>query len=138
MVFPRCIVFVVAAVALAGCCASSSGCYVPLPGVPTAWDGQGSRPGDGAQPRHPRVARPKTEIIIGPIADAPAEAKPQSEEWWAQKEAADRDADAKLTKRLKICRDCLPPARDDNATGSVSADRAGGASQPKIREVPPN
>src|ERR1700704_3841537 len=121
----RCIAFVATAVALAGCCVSSSGCYAPVPGVPTAWDGQGVRPGEGGEPRRQstaRTARPGTEMIIGPITDAQGQArsssdklpsdKPKSEKQLTQDEAADRDAEAKLTKRLMICRDCLPPARD--------------------------
>jgi hypothetical protein len=61
-------------------------------------------------------------MIIGPITDAQGQArsssdklpsdKPKSEKQLTQDEAADRDAEAKLTKRLTICRDCLPPARD--------------------------
>jgi hypothetical protein len=61
-------------------------------------------------------------MIIGPITDAQGQArsssdkppsdKPKSEKQLTQDEAADRDAEAKLAKRLMICRDCLPPARD--------------------------
>jgi hypothetical protein len=127
MMLARLIVFVLAAAALAGCCASSGGCYVPVPGVPTAWDGagvqpsEGARADDGAPPRRQstaRTARSKTEVIIGPITNAREEATPRSEQEWAQKEAAERDADARLTKRLMICRDCLP-ARDDDVSGSA-------------------
>jgi hypothetical protein len=120
----RCIAFAAAAVALAGCCTSSDGCYVAVPGVPTAWDGAGPRPSDGIDPRDgapprrqsaARVARPKPEVILGPITDAngaarTGEAKTPSEKEkdWAQREAADREADAKLARQLMICRDCLP------------------------------
>ena len=126
MMFPRFIVIALSASALAGCCVSSNGCYVPVPGVPTAWDGAGARPGNGAeayddaprrQPRT-RTARPKTEIIVGPITNAREEAAPHSEQEWAQREADDRAADARLTKQLMICRDCLP-ARDDDMSGSA-------------------
>jgi hypothetical protein len=61
-------------------------------------------------------------MIIGPITDAqgqvrsapdrPPSDKPKSEKQLNQDEAADRDADAKLAKRLMICRDCLPSARE--------------------------
>jgi hypothetical protein len=121
MMLPRLIVFALSAGALAGCCASSSGCYVPVPGIPTAWDGAGARPDDGAPPRRPstaRMARSKTEVVIGPIANARADAEPPSEQKWVQEEAADREADAKLAKQLMICRGCLP-ARDDDVTGSA-------------------
>jgi hypothetical protein len=109
MMLPRLIVFVLAAGALAGCCASSSGCYVAVPGVPTAWDGAGARPDDGAPPPRQsttRMARSKTEVVIGPIANARADAEPPSEQRWAQEAAGDRDADAKLAKQLMICRGC--------------------------------
>jgi hypothetical protein len=121
MMLPRFIVFVLAAGALAGCCASSSGCYVAVPGIPMAWDGAGARPDDGAPPRRPstkRMARSKTEVAIGAIANARADAEPPSEQGWAQEAAAGRDADAKLAKQIMICRGCLP-ARDDDATGSA-------------------
>jgi hypothetical protein len=121
MVLFRLSVFAAAATLLAGCCASSSGCYVAEPGIPTAWDGAGARPDDAAPPRRQstaRMARAKTEVSIAPIANARAEAGPSSERDWAEKEAADRDADARLTKQLMICRGCLPE-REDDATGST-------------------
>jgi hypothetical protein len=118
------IAFLFAAGALAGCCVSGNGCYAPLPGTPMAWDGLGPSPTETAQAieyRPRQSARPKKEIIIGPISDAPAQPdpKPQAEEAWAQQEAADRDADAKLMKQLMICRNCLPAPALDDATGSV-------------------
>jgi hypothetical protein len=64
------------------------------------------------------MARSKTEVAIGAIANARADAEPPSEQGWAQEAAAGRDADAKLAKQIMICRGCLP-ARDDDATGSA-------------------
>jgi hypothetical protein len=141
MVTPvRCMAFVAAALALAGCCTSGDGCYVADPAIPTAWDGQGTRPGNGTggEPRHAstsRVARSKTEIIVGPIEDAPGQAalasdkpasrqlqsgkspsdkapadKAQLDKQWAQDQAADQAADARLAKQLQICRNCTSPA----------------------------
>jgi hypothetical protein len=80
--FVKTLAFAVAAVALAGCCTSSNGCYVAAPGIPTAWDGdgQGTRPSDGTEaqpssrPSAKRVARAKTEMIIGPIGNASGQA----------------------------------------------------------------
>ena len=134
MVCFRQIAFILAMLALAGCCASGSGCYVPVAGVPTAWDGAGAQPGEGTATRRQRAARPKTEIIVGPVARASGEAKPQAaaspfgasgsevseaDKSWAQKEAADREADARLTRQLMICRDCLPSAAGTDAVGAV-------------------
>jgi hypothetical protein len=109
---------------LTGCCVSGSGCYAPLPGTPTAWDGLGSAPAENTaapeyQPR--KKVRAKKEIIIGPIGDVAAEPNPSPEakDAWAQQEAADRADEAKLTKQLSICRNCLPAPAHDGATASV-------------------
>ena len=119
----RSIAFLFAAVALAGCCVSGNGCYAPLPGTPTPWDGLDPAPtGTAAQAteyRPRKIARPKNEIIIGPIGDVPVE-PPKPQEAWAQQDAADRADEAKLKKQLMICRNCLlAPAQDDTA-GSVT------------------
>jgi hypothetical protein len=106
----KCIAFVFAAVALAGCCVSGNGCYAPLPGTPIAWDGLGSPPTENeAEPKPKRTSRPKTEIVVGPLngaAATQADPKSQPQDRWTQEQAADRDADAKLTKQLMICRNC--------------------------------
>jgi hypothetical protein len=78
--FVRTIAFVAAAAALSGCCTSSNGCYVAVPGIPTAWDGQGTRPDDGTETQpsshvsKKRVARAKTEMIVGPIGNVSGQA----------------------------------------------------------------
>jgi hypothetical protein len=121
----KCVAFVFAAVALAGCCVSGNGCYAPLPGTPIAWDGLGSAPTEtyrATEYRPRQKSRPKKEIIIGPIGEGAdmSDVGPHSHEWWAQREAADRAAESALTKKLIICRGCSPPpAREDDATGSV-------------------
>jgi hypothetical protein len=127
MVWFRLIAFVVATLALAGCCASGNGCYVPVPGVPTAWDGAGTRPGEDPAPRRQRIERASAEA--GPLSAAPpsdasaaekSEAdKSRSDRFWAQKDAGEREADARLTRRLMICRDCLPSAVGTGAVGPV-------------------
>src|SRR3984893_17064136 len=119
----RSIAFLFAAVALAGCCVSGNGCYAPLPGTPTAWDGlDPASTGTAAQAteyRLRKIARPKNEIIIGPVGDVPV-GPPKPQEAWAQQDAADRADEAKLKKHLMIYRNCLPaPAQDDTA-GSVT------------------
>ena len=107
----KCIVFIVAAVALAGCCLSGSSCYAPVAGAPIAWDGLGSPPTETAEVpenRPKKTARPKREIIGGPIGDVSAGAnpKPQADEAWAEQEAADQADETKLKKQLKICTNC--------------------------------
>jgi hypothetical protein len=114
----------VCAVALAGCCMSTSGCNVPVAGIPAASDGITVQPDDDGDPppRQSKKAAPaKTRIDVGSVADEPGERKPHSEEWVARKEAADREADARLAKQLIICHGCLPPpaSTDGDVTASV-------------------
>jgi hypothetical protein len=118
----RSIAFLFAAVALAGCCVSGNGCYAPLPGTPTAWDGLDPAPTETAaqatEYRPRKIVRPKNEIVIGSLGDVPVE-PPKPQEAWAQQEAADRADEAKLKKQLVICRNCLPAPAHDDTTGSM-------------------
>jgi hypothetical protein len=107
----RCIALVFSAIALAGCCTSSNGCYSPVAaGAPAAWDGLGPiAAGDGESDPKPKPRAPqKHEIIVGPLnaTVAPPDAQPQAKESWAQQQAADQEADAKLNSQLKICHGC--------------------------------
>jgi hypothetical protein len=100
---------IVSTLALAGCCASGSGCYGPTPGTPIAWDGLGSRPSENVGQYEPRRnSRRNREIIVGPLneAKAPPEPKSQPDDRWTQEQAAALEADKKLTKQLKICNSC--------------------------------
>jgi hypothetical protein len=127
MSFFRLIVFALAGLALAGCCASGTGCPVAMPANLAAWDGQGNQADDGAPPPEEGVlprpaskkkaARAKTEIIVGPVTAA--HAGPQSDQWWAEKEAAEQADDARLARQLKICSDCLSPVREDDTLGGA-------------------
>jgi hypothetical protein len=136
MILPRFIVFVLAALALSGCCMSGSGCYVAKEGPLSAWDGRGTGPDAAAvveeeqpmtpeQPMAPqskkKTARTKTGMMTEPGKRTRAEAEQESEQMRAEQDAANQDADARLTKSLTICRDCMPSARDrDGAkTGTV-------------------
>jgi|GEM_PF-1647706 len=115
------------AIALAGCCASGTGCYAPVAGTPVAWDGLGPPPDDQPrvvtergmiddQPKRPAktVARPANG------GTAASGIKPHSDQWWAQKEAEDRDAEKALTRKLVICRGCSSSStKEDEATSSV-------------------
>jgi hypothetical protein len=121
----KCIAFLVAGLMLANCCALGISC-APQSGAPIAWDGLGPAPTDDTQPLEPaptKPARAKREIIVGPVGAAATEpnSKLQPKGSWEQQQAADQDDEARLKRKLVICRACLPsePARDD-ATGSVS------------------
>jgi hypothetical protein len=101
----------VAMAPLAGCCASGTGCYAPVPGIPYASDGLTvGTSEDSSQHKLKRTSlhKPRHEIIVGPLKDSSGEAdsKAQGNDRWTQDQAADREADAKLTKQLLICRNC--------------------------------
>jgi hypothetical protein len=105
------ILFLFATLMLANCCALGTNC-APASGAPVAWDGLGSAPTENAQPVEPapppkKQARAKREIILGPLNAATAEqAKVQSKDQWEQGQAADRDDEASLKRKLKICSTC--------------------------------
>jgi hypothetical protein len=103
------ILFLCAAFMLANCCALGTDC-APASGAPVAWDGLGSGPTDNAQPVEPPPPpkkRAKREIIIGPLNAATAErTNVRSKDEWEQDLAADRDDEASLKRKLKICSSC--------------------------------
>jgi len=121
----KCIAFLVAALMLANCCALGNGC-VPAAGSPVAWDGLGSAPTDDTQPlelRPKQHARAKGEVILGSPDAAAAEpnSRGQPKDSWEQQQAVDRADEARLKRKLMICRTCLADesVRDD-AASSVS------------------
>ena len=109
----RFMVLLVAGTALAGCCASGTGCSTtPMAGAPIAWDGLGEpptandAPGEERQPAKRKTARNR-EIILGPLNGAPAQsdAKARYDEWTRQPNE-DVEADARLARQTKICKGC--------------------------------
>jgi hypothetical protein len=109
----RFMVLLVAGTALAGCCASGTGCSTtPMAGAPIAWDGLGEpptandAPGEEKRPAKRKTARNR-EIILGPLNGAPAQsdAKARYDEWTRQPNE-DVEADARLARQTKICRGC--------------------------------
>ena len=108
---------------LADCCALGNGC-APESGAPIAWDGLGSAPTSDTQPVEPQPkthARAKREIIVGPLDAAATEQnnKVQPKNQWEQEQAADRDDEMRLKRKLMICRNCLAgESARDNATSS--------------------
>ncbi|HEY6433390.1 MAG TPA: hypothetical protein VIZ17_15530 [Acetobacteraceae bacterium] len=121
------VAFLFSAIALSGCCASGTGCYAPVAGTPVAWDGLGPSPDEESrvvadragvtedQPKRP--AKPVVRPAGG--GTAASSVKPHSDQWWAQKEAEDRDAEKALTRKLVICRGCSSSTKVDGETGSV-------------------
>ena len=103
------IALLVAGTALTGCCASGS--LMPTSVAPIAWDGLGEAPtanGElGSENRPKRRTARNREIVVGPLSETPArsEAKAWDDEW-TRMPNEDREADAKLARHLKICRNC--------------------------------
>jgi hypothetical protein len=105
------IVLFCAMAALTGCCILGNGCYAPVSGIPIASDGLtagSSDDGSEDKPKHILSHKHDHEIIVGPLQGTSAKpnSKAQADDRWTQEQAADRDADAKLTKQLLICRNC--------------------------------
>ena len=110
----------VAALMLTNCCASGNGC-APVAGGPAAWDGLGTAPTEDAQlPEPKKPARAKREIIVGPLDPAPGRRDVQPIDQWEQQQAAAQDDEARLKRKLVICRGCAAgeTAHDDAANAN--------------------
>jgi hypothetical protein len=114
---------IAAALGLGGCCLGS-GCYdVQAPMTALGhWDGLGPLP----NPDHVKraVVRKTSQTVASKDDHSPSEEelatlRPYSKEWGAVRDAIDRAADARLRKRLIICRNCMPPEQEDQ-TGSIA------------------
>jgi hypothetical protein len=105
------ILFLGVALMLANCCSLGTDC-APASGAPVASDGLDSVPTDNAQPVAPsppprKQARANREIAAGPLdATTAGQSKVQSKDRWEQDQAADRDDEASLKRKLKICSNC--------------------------------
>jgi hypothetical protein len=117
----KCIAFLAAALLLANCCALGTGC-APTAETPIAWDGLGSAPTEDEQPvelRPKKHARTNREIVIGPLQAAATEPnrKLQPKDDWEQQQAADLAEEARLKRKLIICRNCVgaESARDETS-----------------------
>jgi hypothetical protein len=120
----KCILFLAAALLLANCCAVEIGC-APPPGASIAWGGPGAGPAgdsDVIEPQRRKYAPAKRQIAPAPLdAAAGPNAKPQLTDGWEQLQAADQADEARLKRRLTICRACaVGESGRDEATGSVT------------------
>src|ERR1700736_5986855 len=106
----KCILFLAAAPLLANCSAVEIGC-APPPGASLAWGGPGAGPADESEvmePQRRKYAPAKRQIGPGPLnaaADGP-NAKPQPKDGWEQQQATDEADEARLKRKLTICRAC--------------------------------
>jgi hypothetical protein len=101
----RCIALL-SLLALAGCCASGVGCTAGAPGGNVAWDGLGATPEENvvSDNNAPAATQPAVRTR------RPTSARPDSQvsfsNEWQQQQASDQNADAKLSRQLKICSNC--------------------------------
>ena len=116
------VVFLIAALSLANCCALGTGCG-PVAGTAPAWDGLDEAA--AAEDGQPVELRPKQQVRKKRQSEAAAAAeingKFQTKDSWAQQQTADEIEEARLKRKLTICPSCLPKesARDDTA-GNLS------------------
>ena len=120
----RCILLA-AALLLANCCGVGIGC-APPPGASLAWGGPGAGPADDSEVVEPhRRKQPRVPRQITPVPRDASEggpnATPRVTDSWEQQQAADQADEARLKRKLTICRACVTneSARDE-ATGSVT------------------
>jgi hypothetical protein len=143
MMLPRFIVFVFAAIALAGCCASGTGCPVNLPPNLATSDGLVSSRDGGLQPDEPsmgRTGRSNSAMMTEPGMEPRRDTRQNAKRSYEEQVAEDREADAALTRHLKICNGCGPSGRGTMATTDsmgdrMDAGRAAATSRPKTREM---
>jgi hypothetical protein len=120
MMISRVVALLFGAFALAGCCMSGQGCYAPISTAPFAFEPSAPSDADLDAPRK-KVAQ-KLPAQKLPVQDLSAQKLPvdggpngnaaqrnamaQDGGSWEDEQAADREADAKLSSQLKICRGC--------------------------------
>jgi hypothetical protein len=134
-------VFVLAATALAGCCASGTGCPVSLPPDLATSDGLVTMPEDSPPPADPspttKKVRSKPKMAAETMGTS-GDAKSDPDRAYAEQQAAEQAADAELTRHLKICSGCASSGRDTRATDSMG-DTMGagtaGTSRAKARDT---
>jgi hypothetical protein len=120
MMISRVVALLCGAFALAGCCMSGQGCYAPISTAPFAFEPSAPGDADLDAPRK-KVAQklpaqklsdqkfPAQELSANGLPNGTAaqrNAMAQDGGNWENQQAADREADAKLSSQLKICRGC--------------------------------
>jgi hypothetical protein len=118
----KCILLLAAALLLANCSAVGIG-GAPPPGASLAWGGPGPGPAADSEVFAPQPTKHARRQIAPAPLDAAAEtnAKPQPKDSWEQQQAADQADEARLKRKLTICRACVAgESGRDQATGSVT------------------
>lgn len=117
--FSKSIACVLTAIALSGCCAFGTGCNAPTAVSPVAWDGLNEPLQEETPKQTPARRKKEVAVTAQTRADAKEFSWPQTKGDLAQQEAAERDDDARLTKKLKICNGCsTAPEKKGDATDS--------------------
>jgi hypothetical protein len=118
MMILRSAMLAAAALTLSNCCLSSNGCNAPLAaatapaptGAPEpAWDGLGAVPGpdgDEAAPVQPRKPTRRRADAGVDAMSAQSSSGYRGNMSWEDEQASDRAEDARLKRKLIICRDC--------------------------------
>ncbi|WP_213741305.1 hypothetical protein [Bradyrhizobium sp. dw_411] len=127
MMMSRVVALLLGAFALASCCMTGQGCYAPVSTASFPFEPSG--PANDADPDAPRKkvaqkpAAPKptqqSSVQKLPLDDLPNATAAQRNAMaqdggqptqeggkWEDQQAADREADARLSSQLKICRGC--------------------------------
>jgi hypothetical protein len=125
----RRLIFAIAAgLALSGCCLGSGQYFRPPGTALTHWDGFAPFPvrngvkAAKAPRKSEAVASDDSSAEEAELAGKEAELahlEKYSAEWRSLREAIDRAREAKLSKKLIICRDCMPSNLDD-AVASIT------------------
>jgi hypothetical protein len=126
MMISRGVALLFGAFALAGCCMSGQGCYAPISTAPFAFEPSAPDGDAGLDAPKRKLAQKvsqKPAVQKLPIQDLSANGLPNAtpaqrnamaqdggqsgqDGKWEDQQAADREADARLSSQLKICRGC--------------------------------
>jgi hypothetical protein len=115
-------VFLFAAGCTLASCSHGNVSYIRPPNIAlTSWDGLGPIP--ERNKIKSTKARKKNGTVLSQDTSPDEESqlaalKPYSNEWWSVHDAIDRAAEARLAKKLIICRNCMPSNPDDQ-TASI-------------------
>jgi hypothetical protein len=128
MMMSRVVALLFGAFALAGCCVSGQGCYAPISTASFAFEPASDADLDAPRKKvsqklaqKPAAPKPAQQFAVQklPLDDLPNATAAQRNAMaqdggqpaqdggkWEDQQAADRDAEARLTSQLKICRGC--------------------------------
>ncbi|OAF18974.1 hypothetical protein [Bradyrhizobium neotropicale] len=89
---------------------------------PIAWDGLGRDPNRTAVTKHRNADRAPAENDTNPNQERErvlGTLRPYSEAWWAVHDEIEAENDRQLGSKLVICPRCVPPAPQEDVTGSI-------------------